>query len=103
MASRPWSERREARRGAHPPDTGASSTLMSAIRSSPSRSSTARSASTAIASGTRRTALAAAPRYGRAPRGVARAVSELPGRFALDVAEMTALARGSIRYRTLLL
>ncbi|PTL55066.1 hypothetical protein C7Y72_19945 [Paraconexibacter algicola] len=48
-------------------------------------------------------ALAAAPRYGRDPRGVARSVSELPGRFALDVAEFTALARGSVRYRTLLL
>lgn len=48
-------------------------------------------------------AMAAAPRYGSGPRGVARAVSELPGRFALDVAEMTALARGSVRYRTLLL
>jgi len=48
-------------------------------------------------------ALAAAPRYGSSPRGIARAVSELPGRFALDAAEMTALARGSVRYRTLLL
>ncbi len=48
-------------------------------------------------------AAAAAPRYGRDPRGIARAASELPGRFALDVAEFTALARGSVRYRTLLL
>lgn len=48
-------------------------------------------------------ALAAAPRYGSSPRGVARAISELPGRFLLDAAEMTALARGSVRYRTLLL
>jgi len=48
-------------------------------------------------------ALAAAPRYGSSPRGIARAASELPGRLVLDAAEMTALARGSVRYRTLLL
>jgi hypothetical protein len=48
-------------------------------------------------------ALVASPQYGNSPRGVARAISELPGRFALDAAEVTALARGSIRYRTLLL
>ncbi len=48
-------------------------------------------------------AWATAPRYGSSPRGVARAVSELPGRLVLDVAEVTALVRGSVRYRTLLL
>lgn len=48
-------------------------------------------------------ALAAAPAYGRSPRGLARAASELPGRAALDAAEMAALARGSVAERTLLL
>jgi GT2 family glycosyltransferase len=36
-------------------------------------------------------------------RGVARSVSELPGRAVLDAAEVVALAGGSLRYRTLLL
>jgi hypothetical protein len=40
---------------------------------------------------------------GYAPRGLARSVSELPGRALLDAAEVLALARGSLRYRTLLL
>lgn len=39
-------------------------------------------------------------RHGQHPRGRLRALSELPGRFALDVAEMLVLARGSIRHRT---
>jgi GT2 family glycosyltransferase len=48
-------------------------------------------------------ALAAAPRYGLGPRGLARSLSELPGRAALDAVEIAALARGSLRYRTLFL
>jgi glycosyltransferase involved in cell wall biosynthesis len=48
-------------------------------------------------------ALAALPRYGRSPRGLARAVSELPGLAVADGAEMAALARGAVRYRTLVL
>jgi GT2 family glycosyltransferase len=43
------------------------------------------------------------PSYGRTPRGLARAVSELPGRAAADAVEMAAVARGSLRYRTLVL
>jgi hypothetical protein len=48
-------------------------------------------------------ALDALPRYGRSPRGLARAVSELPGLAVADGAEMAALARGAVRYRTLVL
>ena len=48
-------------------------------------------------------ALDARPRYGHGPRGVLRAASELPGRAALDATEIASLARGSARYRTLLL
>jgi GT2 family glycosyltransferase len=48
-------------------------------------------------------ALDALPSYGRTPRGLARAVSELPGRAVADAAEMTAVARGALRYRTLVL
>lgn len=40
---------------------------------------------------------------GYSPRGIVRSLTELPGRAALDAAEFAALARGSIRYRTLLL
>jgi glycosyltransferase involved in cell wall biosynthesis len=40
---------------------------------------------------------------GRGPRGLLRSVSELPGRAAIDAAEIVTLARGSIRYRTLIL
>jgi GT2 family glycosyltransferase len=45
----------------------------------------------------------ALPSYGRHPRGLARAMSELPGRAVADAVEMAACARGSLRYRTLLL
>jgi GT2 family glycosyltransferase len=45
----------------------------------------------------------ALPSYGRSPRGVARAVSELPGRAVADAAEMAAVARGAVRHRTLVL
>jgi hypothetical protein len=40
---------------------------------------------------------------GYGPRGLARSFSELPGRAALDATELFLLARGSARYRTLLL
>lgn len=43
------------------------------------------------------------PRHGRRPRGVIRSLSELPGRAAIDAAEIAVLARGSIRHRTLFL
>jgi len=43
------------------------------------------------------------PAYGTGRRGRARAVSELPGRAIVDLAEMAALARGSARYRSPLL
>ena len=36
-------------------------------------------------------------------RGIARSVSELPGRAAIDATEILTLARGSVRYRTFLL
>jgi hypothetical protein len=39
--------------------------------------------------------------YGR--RGLVRSVSELPGRAAVDASEIVALARGSVRHRTVLL
>ncbi|HEV3229543.1 MAG TPA: glycosyltransferase, partial [Solirubrobacteraceae bacterium] len=40
---------------------------------------------------------------GYGPRGIVRAVSELPGRAAIDAAELAVLARASLTYRTLLL
>lgn len=43
------------------------------------------------------------PSYGPGPRGRLRALSELPGHAAIDLAELVALARGSARYRSLLL
>jgi hypothetical protein len=48
-------------------------------------------------------ALKAKPRYGPGPRGRLRAASELPGRAVIDLAEVAVLARGSVRYRTILL
>jgi glycosyltransferase involved in cell wall biosynthesis len=45
----------------------------------------------------------ASPTHGTNIRGRYRNISELPMRMALDLAEMTALARGSARYRTLLI
>ncbi|HEX8066674.1 MAG TPA: glycosyltransferase [Thermoleophilaceae bacterium] len=41
--------------------------------------------------------------YGTGPRGRVRALAELPGRTAVDVAEVAALVRGSVRARNLLL
>lgn len=43
------------------------------------------------------------PSYGSGWRGRARAVSELPSHAVLDVVEVVALARGSVRHRSLLL
>ena len=43
------------------------------------------------------------PPYGGSRRGRLRAVAELPGRAAEDVVGVAALARGSVRYRTLFL
>jgi glycosyltransferase involved in cell wall biosynthesis len=43
------------------------------------------------------------PSYGSSPRGIARAACELPGRLLIDLAETAVLARGSIRYRSLIL
>ena len=40
---------------------------------------------------------------GYGPRGLARSVSELPGRAVIDAAEIAVLARGSVRHRTLVL
>jgi GT2 family glycosyltransferase len=40
---------------------------------------------------------------GYGARGILRSVSELPGRAAMDATEIAALARGSLRYRTVLL
>ncbi len=40
---------------------------------------------------------------GYGPRGLARAASELPGRAAIDGAELAVMVRGSIRHRTLVL
>ncbi len=48
-------------------------------------------------------ALQARPRYGRSPRGLLRALSELPAHAAIDLAELVALSRGSIEHRSLLL
>lgn len=45
-------------------------------------------------------ALLAAPRYGRTPRGLLRAGSELPGRLLVETAEMVTAVRGSLRYRS---
>jgi hypothetical protein len=41
--------------------------------------------------------------YGTGPRGRFRALSELPSRAAIDLLEMGAMVRGSIRFRTFLL
>ena len=41
--------------------------------------------------------------YGTGPRGRVRALSELPARAAIDAVEVAALARGSVRWRTLFL
>jgi hypothetical protein len=41
--------------------------------------------------------------YGYHPRALARGASELAGRALIDAGEVVALARGSVRYRTLLL
>lgn len=41
--------------------------------------------------------------HGQHPRGRMRAILELPGRFAIDVSEMAALAWGSVRHRTFFL
>src|SRR4051812_37717925 len=41
--------------------------------------------------------------YGTGPRGRARALSELPARAAIDLTELAALAKGSLRHRSLLL
>jgi glycosyltransferase involved in cell wall biosynthesis len=38
--------------------------------------------------------------HGQHPRGRLRSILELPGKFAIDVAEMLVLARGSIKHRT---
>jgi GT2 family glycosyltransferase len=48
-------------------------------------------------------AVRAAPSYGSGLRGRVRAISELPGLAIVDAAEIAVMARGSIRYRTLLL
>jgi ribosomal protein L9 len=47
--------------------------------------------------------IAASRQRGHDPRGLARSVLELPGELAADAVEMGALARGSLRYRTLVL
>ena len=41
--------------------------------------------------------------YGRHPRALARSAAELPGRFAVDGVETTAMLRGSVEHRALLL
>lgn len=43
------------------------------------------------------------PWHGRHPRGVARSLSELPARLAIDATEVLALAAGSVRHRSLFL
>ncbi|HEX6391289.1 MAG TPA: glycosyltransferase [Solirubrobacteraceae bacterium] len=43
------------------------------------------------------------PAYGRSPRGILRALSELPGHALIDLVEFAALVRGSARHRSLLL
>lgn len=45
----------------------------------------------------------AAPNYTASPRGRIRAAVELPSRGLIDLVEMVALARGSVRHRTMLL
>ena len=64
----------------------------------------------ALASRHRSAALLAAPwlslqvgHRGYGGRGLLRSVAELPGRAAIDAAELVALARGSIAHRTLIL
>lgn len=70
----------------------------------------AAAAAAALARRRRVTATAALPwvalslgHRGHGPRGLLRSVSELPGRAAIDAAEIVTLARGSLRYRTLIL
>jgi GT2 family glycosyltransferase len=48
-------------------------------------------------------ALEACPSYGRSPRGLARALSELPAHLLIDTAEFAVMVRGSIRYRSAIL
>jgi GT2 family glycosyltransferase len=48
-------------------------------------------------------AAASLPEYGPGLRGRARAASELPAHLLVDTAEVAALARGSLRHRTLFL
>ena len=48
-------------------------------------------------------AIHAAPDHTPSPRGRLRSLLELPGRAVIDLAEIAALARGSVRHRTLLL
>ncbi|MDX6699268.1 MAG: hypothetical protein QOE65_2665 [Solirubrobacteraceae bacterium] len=48
-------------------------------------------------------AIAASRQRGHGPRGIARSAVELPGELAADAVEMAALARGSLRHRTLVL
>jgi GT2 family glycosyltransferase len=48
-------------------------------------------------------AVKAAPSYGPSVRGRSRAALELPGRAVVELAEIAVLARGSVRYRTILL
>jgi len=45
-------------------------------------------------------AVMTAPRYGASPRGIARSLSELPSRLAIEVVELVTAIRGAIRYRT---
>lgn len=45
----------------------------------------------------------AQPHYGATPRGRARALVELPGAMAVDLAEVATMAAGSVRHRTLFL
>jgi hypothetical protein len=44
-----------------------------------------------------------APRHGSNPQGRLREMSELPGKLVHDSVEMAALARGSIKHRSLFL
>jgi len=48
-------------------------------------------------------AIHASPDHTSSPRGRVRSVLELPGRALIDGAEMAAMARGSVRHRSLLL
>jgi GT2 family glycosyltransferase len=45
-------------------------------------------------------ALSVRPRYGNGPRGLARSLSELPGRALIEAAELAAVLRGAVRHRT---